>query len=209
MQDAKGTLYIISAPSGCGKTSMVDALIASTPDIVVSVSHTTRPMRPAEQDGVNYFFIAETEFQSMVNQHLFLEYANVFGNWYGTSKAWVENELVNGRDVILEIDWQGARQVKWMLPESIGIFILPPSLEALQSRLQSRGQDAPAVIAKRMAQAAVEISHYQEYEYIIINDDFQRSVRDLQAVVITERLKLRNQLIRQHTLLQGLSPINA
>ncbi len=204
MQEAKGTLYIISAPSGCGKTSMVDALVASTPGIVVSVSHTTRPIRPAEQNGINYFFIDDDEFQSMVNQHLFLEHANVFGNWYGTSKAWVENELVSGRDVILEIDWQGARQVKWMLPESIGIFILPPSLEALQSRLQSRGQDTAEVIATRMAQAAIEISHYQEYEYIIINDDFERSVRDLQSVVIAERLKLRNQLIRQHKLLDGL-----
>ncbi len=204
MQTAKGSLYIISAPSGCGKTSMVDALIVRTNDIVVSVSHTTRAKRPGEKDGVNYIFTDEATFQSMVTTHCFLEHANVFGHWYGTSKDWVEGELVAGRDVILEIDWQGARQVKWMLPESIGIFILPPSQAALLARLQSRGQDSPETIATRMEQAASEMSHYHEYEYLIINDDFDRSVRDLQSIIITERLKLKNQLIRQHALLEAL-----
>lgn len=206
MLEPKGTLYIVSAPSGCGKTSLVDALVASTNDILVSVSHTTRAMRPGERDGINYFFVDENEFQSMVQTHQFLEHAQVFGNWYGTSKAWVEEQLVADKDVILEIDWQGARQVKWMLPNSIGIFILPPSLNALQARLQRRAQDDPEVIAKRMDQAGIEMSHYHEYEFLIINDDFERALQELKSIVIGERLKLKQQLLRHRGLLKELVP---
>ncbi len=206
MLEPKGTLYIVSAPSGCGKTSLVDALVASTNDILVSVSHTTRAMRPGERDGINYFFIEESEFQSMAQAHQFLEHAEVFGNWYGTSKTWVEEQLAADKDVILEIDWQGARQVKWMLPNSIGIFILPPSLNALQTRLQRRAQDDPDVIAKRMAQAGIEMSHYHEYEFLVINDDFERALQELKSIVIGERLKLKQQLLRHRALLKELVP---
>lgn len=206
MLEPKGTLYIVSAPSGCGKTSLVDALVASTNNILVSVSHTTRAMRPGERDGINYFFIESNEFQNMVKTHQFLEHAEVFGNWYGTSKAWVEEQLAADKDVILEIDWQGARQVKWMLPNSIGIFILPPSLNALQSRLQRRAQDDPNVIAQRMDQAGIEMSHYNEYEFLIINDDFERALQELKSVVICERLKIKQQQLRHRTLLEELVP---
>lgn len=204
MREPKGTLYIISAPSGGGKTSLVEALVSTTSNIFVSVSHTTRSIRPGEQDGVNYFFIQEAEFTQRVNQHQFLEHAEVFGNLYGTSKEWVESQLAEGRDVILEIDWQGARQVKWMLPESLGIFILPPSLPALQNRLQRRGQDAPEVIARRMQQATIEMSHYHEYEFVIVNDDFERALQDLRAIILAERLKLKHQQLRHAGLIEEL-----
>ncbi|NNM58428.1 MAG: guanylate kinase [Legionellales bacterium] len=205
MQDPNGTLYIISAPSGCGKTSLVRAVISGMDDILVSISHTTRPARPGEQDGINYFFIDESTFQAMIESHQFLEHASIFGNWYGTSKQWVQEQLALGKDVILEIDWQGARQIKWMIPESIGIFILPPTLTALQTRLEQRAQDKPEIIAYRMAQANIEISHYHEYEFIIINDDFERALDELKAVILSERLKLKQQLLRHGNLLRELT----
>lgn len=201
----KGTLYIISAPSGCGKTSLVRAVISSMDDILVSISHTTRSSRPGEQEGINYFFTNKPAFETMVESHQFLEHATIFGNLYGTSRQWVEEQLAIGKDVILEIDWQGARQVKWMIPESIGIFILPPNLAALQTRLEQRAQDKPEVIAYRMAQASIEISHYHEYEFVIINDDFERALLELKAVILSERLKLKQQLLRHGKLLDELT----
>lgn len=204
MLEPKGNLYIISAPSGGGKTSLVEALVATTPDIVVSISHTTRPIRPGEQEGVNYFFTNEAQFQHMIETQAFLEHATIFGNYYGTSKQWIEEQLAIGKDIILEIDWQGARQVKWMIPSSIGIFILPPSLQALQTRLTRRAQDNPEVIAHRMAQASLEMSHYQEYEFVIINDDFDRALFELKSIIVAERLKIKQQCLRHADLLNGL-----
>ncbi|MBY0545036.1 MAG: guanylate kinase [Gammaproteobacteria bacterium] len=204
MLEPKGNLYIISAPSGGGKTSLVDALVATTPDIVVSISHTTRPIRPGEQEGVNYFFTDQAQFQSMIEAQAFLEYATIFGHHYGTSKKWIEEQLTIGNDIILEIDWQGARQVKWMIPSSIGIFILPPSLQALQTRLTRRAQDNPDVIAHRMAQASLEMSHYQEYEFVIINDDFDRALLELKSIIVAERLKIKQQCLRHVDLLNAL-----
>src|SRR5579884_3074698 len=165
-----GTLYIISAPSGGGKTSLVKALTASMPNIIVSVSHTTRPKRPGEEDGVNYHFVDQAQFKKLLAEDLFLEHATVFGNYYGTSRRWVEEKLQAGIDVVLEIDWQGAQQVRKLMPKTVSIFILPPSREVLLERLQARDQDNKAVIAKRMAAASNEISHYHEYDYLVIND---------------------------------------
>jgi len=172
-----GSLFLISAPSGAGKTSLVDALVKAannieTENLCVSVSHTTRPVRPGEVDGINYHFVSAEVFAQMVEKDEFLEHAEVFGNNYGTSKAWVNQRLQESCNVILEIDWQGADQVKQIMPEAISIFILPPSLETLRARLTSRGQDDPGVIEKRMAEAVNEISHYAQADYLLINDNF-------------------------------------
>ena len=204
MMAPKGSLYIVSAPSGAGKTSLVEALVAKTPDLLVSVSHTTRLPRPGEKEGINYFFITLPDFERMVTQQDFLEHANVFGHSYGTSKGWVETQLAQGKDVILEIDWQGARQIKWMIPESIGIFILPPSLPALKIRLQRRGKDEREVIDLRMSQAQLEMSHYEEYEFLVINDVFERALEDLKAIIISRRLTLSQQVLKQQKLIQDL-----
>ncbi len=184
-----GTLYIISAPSGGGKTSLVNALLQSVNNLEVSVSYTTRPARPGEQDGVNYYFIDEATFNKLIAENAFLEHANVFDNYYGTSRQWVEKKLQAGVDVILEIDWQGAEQIRRLMPQAIGIFILPPSWKALEKRLQERAQDDPAVIAKRMSEAKDEISHYHEYDYLIVNDNFARALGDLHAIIHVRRLR--------------------
>ncbi|WP_263322460.1 guanylate kinase [Endozoicomonas sp. Mp262] len=186
----KGKLYIIAAPSGAGKTSLVKAMVESTPHVKVSVSHTTRPIRPGEQDGVNYHFTTVENFKELLGQGLFLEHAEVFGNFYGTSKTWVREQLERGEDVILEIDWQGAQQVRRLMPEAVSIFILPPSREALHERLVGRGQDPEEVIEGRMAQAVNEMSHYNEFEYIVINDEFDLALRDLQTIIRSRRLSL-------------------
>ncbi|NNL57014.1 MAG: guanylate kinase, partial [Pseudomonadales bacterium] len=185
-------------PSGAGKTSLVKALIESDPDICVSVSHTTRVQRPGEQHGVNYHFIDATEFSSMVAGDAFLEYATVFGNSYGTSKQWVAEQLGAGRDVILEIDWQGAQQVReWVDSQpglaSRGIFILPPSLDELKRRLTGRGQDEAGVIEQRMAQAVAEVGHYPDADFLVINDVFEQALADLQAIVRCHRLARERQ----------------
>ncbi len=185
-----GTLYTISAPSGAGKTSLVNALVAQCPDVVASISYTTRSPRPGEQNGVNYHFVGAEQFIAMVNNGEFLEHARVFDNYYGTSRDWVQETLHRGQDVILEIDWQGALQIRRLIPESPGIFILPPSRAALRERLTRRGQDDPAVIAKRIAQAQQEMSHYVEADYLIVNTDFDVALRELQAVIISHRLRL-------------------
>ena len=187
---SKGSLYIVAAPSGAGKTSLVTELVKTTRHITVSVSHTTRPMREGEKDGVNYNFTSIDDFQHMIGQGVFLEHAEVFGNFYGTSQAWVEEQLEKGVDVILEIDWQGGQQVRRLMPDAIGIFILPPSQKELHKRLTGRGQDDENVIAHRMAKAVSEMSHYNEFDYIIINDNFEEALFDLKAVIRSKRLGL-------------------
>ncbi len=206
----QGSLYLISAPSGAGKTSLVNALLAASKDgvlnagLCVSVSHTTRPMRPGEQDGVNYHFTDAATFKAMVGRGDFLEHAEVFGNFYGTSKLWVQERLGQGWDVILEIDWQGAGQIKKLLPESVGIFILPPSLDALEKRLTTRGQDKPEVIAARMEKAVAEMSHYPQADYLVINDRFEAALADLQAIFRANQLRRKVQEERNSALLAAL-----
>jgi guanylate kinase len=183
-----GTLFTVSAPSGAGKTSLVKALVERCKNLVVSVSHTTRPMRPGEQDGVNYHFVPETVFLAMLERAEFLEHARVFGNLYGTSGVWVDQQLKCGNDIILEIDWQGAQQVKRLLPQTRAIFILPPSREALQQRLKLRGQDDAGIIQTRMNVAVEEMSHYVESDYLVVNRDFDQALDELQSVVVGQRL---------------------
>jgi len=202
----RGSLYTISAPSGAGKTSLVRELVASTDHLQVSVSHTTRGIRPGELDGTNYHFVNQKHFQQMVDQQGFLECAEVFGNHYGTSKQWLNETLDSGIDVILEIDWQGAQQVATAMPETISIFILPPSLPALRERLTSRGQDDEAIINQRMAEATNEMSHYTEAEYLVINDVFADALQDLQRILLSSRLRTKPQQQRHGSLLKALLP---
>lgn len=203
---SRGTLYTVSAPSGAGKTSLVKALVDSTHNLCVSVSHTTREKRPGEDDGVNYHFVSHDTFNTMLEKSAFLEHAQVFSNFYGTSQQWVKDTLNNGQDVILEIDWQGAQQVHRLMPETIGIFILPPSREALRMRLRGRGQDDDSVIDARMAEAISEMSHYVEADYLIINDDFDVALSEFGALITSQRLKLaRQQQEYQDLLVQLLS----
>lgn len=199
-----GKLYIISAPSGAGKTSLVKRLTAELEGLAVSVSHTTRAMRSGEQDGVDYFFVSADEFKTMIEHQAFLEHAQVFDNFYGTAQQTVENNLAQGLDVILEIDWQGAQQVRRMLPESLSIFILPPSVEVLRQRLQNRGQDDVGVIARRMSDAVTEMSHYPEFDYLIVNDDFATALHQLKSVIIANRLLQSQQQQTLAPLLQNL-----
>ena len=188
MSTTTGTLYIISAPSGAGKTSLVKALIDSEAQIRVSVSHTTRAMRPGEVDGVNYHFVSREQFHAMLDKTAFLEHAEVFGNLYGTSQDWVKQTLIDGFDLILEIDWQGAQQVRRLMPEAKSIFILPPTQEALRHRLTNRGQDSGEIIERRMREAVSEMSHYVEYDYLLINDDFAHALSDLKAIFRANQL---------------------
>ena len=199
-----GTLYTVSAPSGAGKTSLVKALVETDRQVTVSVSHTTRDMRPGEEDGINYHFVDRAEFLRMLDVDAFLEHAQVFDNYYGTSKGWVEETLRSGRDVILEIDWQGAAQVRRLMPETVGIFILPPSQQALRERLTGRGQDEQSVIERRMEQAIDEMSHYVEADYVVINDDFASALQDLSAIVRAQRHRLQCQQEQHGDLLQAL-----
>ena len=204
MTHATGTLYIISAPSGAGKTSLVKALIEQTPNLHVSVSHTTRPMRPGETDGVNYHFTDRDNFLKQVEAGDFLEHAEVFGNLYGTSQTAVEQALARGHDIILEIDWQGAEQVRRLMPEAVSVFIAPPSIEALEQRLQNRGQDSDEIIQRRMRDARSEMSHYGEYDYLIINDDFNNTLEELRAIIIARRHRLEAQQARHAQTLKDL-----
>ena len=199
-----GTLFIISAPSGAGKTSLVRVLLERLPDVVVSVSHTTRKPRPGEQDGVDYHFVAKPEFETMVAAGEFLEHALVFDNLYGTSRVAVERQLEAGRDVILEIDWQGARQVRSSAPQAVSVFILPPSRETLRERLTVRGQDDEQVIERRMRDAISEMSHYGEYHYLVFNDVFEQAVAELQAVFVAQRLRREAQEQRHASDLRSL-----
>ena len=188
-----GQLFIISAPSGAGKTSLVHALLASLPGIGVSVSHTTRAMRPGEVQGRDYHFVDMDTFTGMIEREEFIEQALVFGNRYGTSRGAVSAALAAGQDLVLEIDWQGARRIRDLYPTAISIFILPPSIEELRRRLEHRGEDGADTIARRMQAAANEMSHYREYQYLIVNDDFERAREDLAAIVRAARLTMARQ----------------
>jgi guanylate kinase len=192
----QGTLYILSAPSGAGKTSLLKALRQRDGGLHVSVSHTTRAMRPGEQDGVDYHFLTQEAFLSMVGDGGFLEHAEVFGNYYGTSEAALKTELKAGHDTVLEIDWQGARQVRKRFPDAVSIFILPPDQQALRERLDARGQDSEETIQRRMNQAVEEMTHYAEFDYLIINDDFDTALAQLGAIVTAQRQRLTNQAAR-------------
>ncbi len=199
-----GNLYIVSAPSGAGKTSLVKALLEAEPRVRVSVSHTTRAMRPGEVDGVNYHFVSREQFTAMLEQDAFLEHAQVFDNFYGTSQHWVEQTLADGYDLILEIDWQGAQQVRRLLPQAKSIFILPPTQEALRHRLTNRGQDSGEIIERRMRDAVSEMSHYVEFDYLVINDDFGHALEDLKAIFRANQLLQTPQQMRHGGLLSEL-----
>jgi guanylate kinase len=197
-----GTLYIISAPSGAGKSSLINALLAEERswDVQVSISHTTRAPRVGENNAEHYHFVDVDSFKSLINENAFFEWAEVFGNYYGTSRITIEQALQQGTDIFLDIDWQGAQQVRKMMPEAVGIFILPPSREELESRLNKRGQDSNEIIAKRMSQAQSEMSHYNEYDYLIINDNFDLASKELSSIVSA----IRNKQSKQSVLYQAI-----
>jgi guanylate kinase len=199
-----GNLFIISAPSGAGKTSLVNALLAADSQVSLSISYTTRVPRPGEENGVDYYFVNEAQFMHMLEEGDFLESAKVHGARYGTSQTRVEAALLDGMDLILEIDWQGAAQVRSLYPQATSIFILPPSLDALVERLNTRGQDSLDVIARRMAAACEEMSHVSEFDYVIINDDFKMALQDICAIVRSQRLTRDKQLWRHQDLLNSL-----
>ncbi|MEL0028544.1 MAG: guanylate kinase [Perlucidibaca sp.] len=199
-----GTLFIIAAASGTGKTSLVKALVESDARLGVSISHTTRPPRPGEVDGVNYHFSQREQFLAEVAAGQFLEHAEVFGNLYGTSRAWVEQRLAEDYDVILEIDWQGAQIVRELMPQALSVFILPPSVKALAGRLNGRGTDSDEVFARHLSEAIADIGHYSEFDYLVINDDFATALADLQAIVRAARQSHRAQSRRQAVLIRKL-----
>jgi guanylate kinase len=196
-----GILFIISSPSGGGKTSLVKALLEAEPGMRLSVSYTTRPPRPGEVHGRAYHFVTLPEFERLLETGEFLENAVIYGNRYGTSRKWIEREQAGGHDVLLEIDWQGARQVRRLMRNVVSIFILPPSPEVLESRLMGRGQDSAEVVRKRLAAARDEISHASEYDYVIINDEFNRAALDLRSIIRAERLKIARQFARHSNLI--------
>lgn len=208
MHSSLGNLFIVAAPSGAGKSSLIKALLAKYEDssqrLQVSVSHTTRDPRPGEENGVHYHFVDKAEFESLISQKAFFEWAEVFGNYYGTSRITIEETLAQGIDVFLDIDWQGARQVKALLPDATGIFIAPPSREALLSRLQNRGQDSEETIGKRMNEAKSEISHYDEFDFVIVNDDFETALAEFDSIVSARRLIQSNQAVRHAELFKKL-----
>lgn len=199
-----GALFIVSAPSGGGKTSLVKALLASEPEVKLSVSHTTRAPRPGEENGRDYHFVSAEEFERMQRAGEFLESAVIYGNRYGTSRTWIGQQLERGQDVVLEIDWQGAQQVRKLMRGTVSIFILPPSLETLEQRLKGRSLDQPEAIARRLAAAREEISHFREFDYVIINKDFNRAALELASIIRAERLKLSRQLARNADLINGM-----
>lgn len=191
-----GVLFVVSAPSGAGKTSLLRQLVPADDRLVMSVSHATRAMRPGEVDGVHYHFVTVERFEQLVEEGAFLEHAQVFDNYYGTSEAAVRDPLAKGLDVVLEIDWQGARQVRRRFPEAVSLFVAPPSITALRERLSSRGQDSEEIVDRRMADARSELSHYPEYDYLVINDDFGTALAELRAIVTAERLREPRQSAR-------------
>jgi guanylate kinase len=199
-----GTLYIVSAPSGAGKTSLVRTLLAADPAVQLSISYTTRPIRPGEVDGRDYHFVSKETFEAMRARGDFLESAEVHGNLYGTSRGWIEQRMAAGDDILLEIDWQGALQVRRLMSDAIGIFVLPPSIEALAQRLTGRATDSEAVIARRVSAARAEIEHVGEFDYVIINNDFEEATRDLTAIVRAVRLRLKAQLLRHRPLIDSM-----
>ncbi|HIF50882.1 MAG TPA: guanylate kinase [Thiotrichaceae bacterium] len=188
MNNKSGTLFIIAAPSGAGKTSLIKSLISKVDNLDVSISYTTRKPRADEKEGEAYFFVDENEFKELINKNHFLEYAKVFDNYYGTSKSWVDKEMLTGRNFILEIDWQGAQQVKSQLRNSVGIFILPPDYHTLRKRLVGRQNDEQEIIDHRMNAAREEISHYKEFDYIVINDDFEQALSEIKTIIAATNL---------------------
>ena len=199
-----GNLFIISAPSGAGKTSLVNAMLASTPGIDLSVSYTTRAPRPGEVDGREYHFVSRETFLEMTERGDFLESAEVYGNLYGTSQTWIKAETAEGRDILLEIDWQGAAQVRKLFPDCIGVFILPPSLAALETRLKGRKQDSAEVIEQRLQAARDDIAHVDEFDYVIINDKLDEAVQQFRAIVVAAGLRRDRQLARRQDLINQL-----
>ena len=200
-----GQLFIVAAPSGAGKTTLVRALLKADPRIKLSISYTTRPPRPGETDGVDYHFVDEEQFLTMMKAGEFLESAKVHGGYYGTSQTWAESVMRQGDDLLLEIDWQGAAQVRKIFPNAVSIFILPPSEDALRERLNKRGQDSDEVIARRLANAHEEIQHVAEFDYVIINTVFDDALRDLQAVFLTQRLRVEKQMVRHAAVINNFS----
>jgi guanylate kinase len=211
MAKAPGNLFILAAPSGAGKSSLITALLKKHASssmhgnkMQVSVSHTTRQPRPGEQDGVHYHFVSREQFEDLIKQSVFFEWAEVFGNYYGTSKVVIEQTLQEGTDVFLDIDWQGARQVKAQIPDTATIFVAPPSKEELKRRLTARNQDSESVIEQRMQKAVSEISHYHEFDFIVINDDFDSALAELDSIVSARRLRKEKQVIRHQGLFADL-----
>jgi guanylate kinase len=196
MKQTTGSVFIVVAPSGAGKTSLVAALLEAESSIELSISYTTRPARTGEVDGKHYHFVSQDVFKNMITNGDFLEYAEVYGNFYGTSCSWIRSRLEQGRDILLEIDWQGARQVRKAFPEAIGVFIVPPSIEELERRLRGRDTDTEEVIARRLASARAEIGMVSEYDYLVINEQFERARADLISVVRANRLKCAAQRVR-------------
>ena len=204
MAQTRGNLFILSAPSGAGKSSLINALLKKHADMKVSVSHTTRSPRPGEENGVHYHFVTTDEFKTLITKDDFFEWAQVFDNYYGTSKQAIESQLDAGIDVFLDIDWQGAQQVRKIMPSVQTIFILPPSKAELEQRLNNRGQDSADVIASRMSKAQSETSHFNEYDFVIVNDDFDTALGDIETIVMAQRLTLSAQEIRNKKLLNDL-----
>ncbi|SFE67090.1 guanylate kinase [Nitrosomonas sp. Nm166] len=205
MTNTAGCLFVISAPSGTGKTSLVRALLQSDLNLNLSISHTTRPPRSEEVNGRDYHFVSKDTFQQMLVSGEFLESAEVYGNLYGTSQRWVNEVIASGQDILLEIDCQGARQIQRIFPQSVGIFILPPSVNSLAIRLKTRAQDNPEIIQKRLAAAREEVSHIAEFDYIVINNELDEALRDLICIIKAERLKKEHQVIKHHALIAQLT----
>jgi len=204
MAQTRGNLFILSAPSGAGKSSLITALLKKHADMKVSVSHTTRSPRPGEENAVHYHFVSADEFKALIAKDDFFEWAQVFDNYYGTSKQAIESQLNAGIDVFLDIDWQGAQQVREIMPSVQTIFILPPSKAELEQRLNNRGQDSAEVIAGRMTKAQSETSHYNEYDYVVVNDDFETALSNIETIVLAQRLTLKAQASRHHDLITNL-----
>ncbi len=199
-----GNLFIVTAPSGAGKSSLVKALLEADAGIQLSISYTTRAPRPGEENGVHYHFVSVDEFRDMLNRGDFLESAEVYGNYYGTSQPWIEDQIRAGRDLLLEIDWQGATQVRKLFPDAVNLFILPPSLAELKRRLEGRGQDSAEVISRRLAAAQEDISQAYSFDYLVVNDDFNVALADIQAIVRARRLGIQNQMRALEPLLNDL-----
>lgn len=200
----RGTLYIVAAPSGAGKSSIVNAVLARDPNIALSISFTSRAPRPGERHAEHYHFVSEDEFQRMIDAGEFFEYARVHGDWKGTARQSVEPQLASGRDVLLEIDWQGARQVRAKVPDAVSVFILPPSRQALEARMRNRGQDSEDVIQRRLAAAREEMSHYTEFDYLIVNERFETAVDEMCAIFVASRLRREVQVARHARLIAAL-----
>ena len=200
----RGALFVVSAPSGTGKTTLVKALTKRDENVVLSISHTTRPRRRGERDGIDYLFVDTPRFRGMIEEGAFLEHASVFGNLYGTSQGSVRRELNTGRDVVLEIDWQGAQQIRERIPDAVSVFVLPPSRESLRTRLEARGQDSERIIAERMRTAVSDLSHYHEFDYVIVNDSIERAAEDLASIVRAHRLVSPRQTLARGALLADL-----